>query len=91
MDAIKYQIIDGIKCRFCEDNLPAFLVDQFLHIAIICIVWFVFFGKEVDKTLQERRLVDDSFAVNEVSLGRGVFQGLEIMRFITEDAALAVS
>lgn len=52
MDAIKYQIIDGIKCRFCEDNLPAFLVDQFMHIAIICIVWFVFFGKEVDYTLQ---------------------------------------
>lgn len=49
------------------------------------------FGKEVDKTLQERRLFDDSFAVNEVSLSRGVFQGLEIMRFITEDAALAVS
>lgn len=91
MDAIKYQIIDGIKCRFCEDNLHAFLVDQFMHIAIICIVWFVFFGKEVDKTLQERRLFDDSFAVNEVSLSRGVFQGLEIMRFITEDAALAVS
>ena len=44
-----------------------------------------------DKTLQERRLLDDSFAVNEVSLSRGVFQGLEIMRFITEDAALAVS
>ena len=44
-----------------------------------------------DKTLQERRLFDDSFAVNEVSLSRGVFQGLEIMRFITEDAALAVS
>lgn len=72
-------------------RLPAFLVDQFMHIAIICIVWFVFFGKEVDKTLQERRLFDDSFAVNEVSLSRGVFQGLEIMRFITEDAALAVS
>lgn len=42
-------------------------------------------------SLQERRLFDDSFAVNEVSLGRGVFQGLEIMRFITDDAALAVS
>ena len=40
---------------------------------------------------QERRLFDDSFAVNEVPLSRGVFQGLEIMRFITEDAALAVS
>ena len=44
-----------------------------------------------DKTLQERRLFDDSFAVNEVSISRSVFQGLEIMRFITEDAALAVS
>lgn len=44
-----------------------------------------------DKTLHERRLFDDSFAVNEVSLSRGVFQGLEIMRFITEDAAFAVS
>lgn len=42
-------------------------------------------------SLQERRLFDDSFVVNEVSLSRGVFQGLEIMRFITEDAALAVS
>lgn len=42
-------------------------------------------------SLQERRLFDDSFAVNEVSLSRGVFQGLEIMRFIAEDAALAVS
>lgn len=42
-------------------------------------------------SLQERRLLDDSFAVNEVSLSRGVFQGLAIMRFITEDAALAVS
>ena len=41
--------------------------------------------------LQEIRLFDDSFAVNEVSLSRGVFQGLEIMRFITDDAALAVS
>ena len=88
---VTHFVIDWIKCRFCEDNLPAFLVDQFMHIAIICILWFVFFGKEVDYTLQERRLFDDSFAVNEVSLSRGVFQGLEIMRFITEDAALAVS
>lgn len=61
---VTHFVIDWIKCRFCEDNLPAFLVDQFMHIAIICIVWFVFFGKEVDYTLQERRLFDDSFAVN---------------------------
>ena len=38
-----------------------------------------------------RGLFDNSFAVDEVSISRGVFQGLEIMRFITEDAALAVS
>ena len=42
-------------------------------------------------SLQEKRLFDDSFAVNEVSVSRGVFQGLEVMRLITEDAALAVS
>lgn len=46
-------VIDWIKCRFCKDNLHAFLVDQFMHIAIICIVWFVFFGKEVDYTFLE--------------------------------------
>lgn len=39
---VSHFVIDWIKCRFCEDNLPAFLVDQFMHIAIICIVWFVF-------------------------------------------------
>lgn len=50
---VTHFVIDWIKCRFCEDNLPAFLVDQFMHIAIICIVWFVFFGKEVDYTFLE--------------------------------------
>ena len=50
---VSHFVIDWIKCRFCEDNLPAFLVDQFMHIAIICIVWFVFFGKEVDYTFLE--------------------------------------
>lgn len=51
MDAIKYQINRLDKVQILR-RLPAFLVDQFMHIAIICIVWFVFFGKEVDYTLQ---------------------------------------
>lgn len=50
---VSHFVIDWIKCRFCEDNLPAFLADQFMHIAIISIVWFVFFGKDVDYTFLE--------------------------------------
>ena len=87
--------LDAMKVRSCMTLFDAISPDD-----IFAQVLDTFYdGKRceftlsaiADKTLQERRLFDDSFAVDEISLSRGVFQGLEIMRFITEDAALAVS
>ena len=37
---ISHFIIDVIKCKCYKDSLSTFLADQFLHIAIIAILWF---------------------------------------------------
>ncbi len=41
---ISHFTIDFIKCKFCKDTLRTFLIDQFLHIAVICILWFMLYG-----------------------------------------------
>lgn len=45
---VSHFVIDWIKCKFCKDNLPTFLADQFIHISIISVVWTVFYGTDVD-------------------------------------------
>lgn len=37
-------IIDLIKCKCYQDSLSTFLADQFLHIIIIGVLWFVLYG-----------------------------------------------
>ena len=38
---VSHFIADWIKCRFCKNTLPTFLADQFVHIAIIAILWYL--------------------------------------------------
>ena len=44
---ISHFIIDVIKCKCYKDSLSTFLADQFLHIAIIIILWFALYGDEI--------------------------------------------
>ncbi len=44
---VSHFITDWIKCRFCKNTLPTFLADQFVHIAIIAILWYAFYGTEI--------------------------------------------
>ena len=44
---ISHFIIDVIKCKCYKDSLSTFLADQFLHIAIIAILWFSLYGDEI--------------------------------------------
>ena len=39
---ISHFIIDLVKCKCCKESLSTFLADQFLHIAIIVVLWFSF-------------------------------------------------
>ena len=40
-------IIDLKKCKIKSDSLYTFLIDQLCHILVICILWFLLFGKEL--------------------------------------------
>ena len=44
---ISHFIIDLAKCRCCKDSLLTFLADQFLHIAIIGVLWFSLYGEGI--------------------------------------------
>lgn len=43
---ISHFIIDWFKCRCCKDSLSTFLTDQFLHFAIIGVLWFSLYRAE---------------------------------------------
>ena len=45
---ISHFIIDLLKCWCCKDSLSTFLVDQFLHIAVIVVLWFSLYGEEIE-------------------------------------------
>ena len=45
---ISHFAIDLIKCRFCSDSLSMFLADQFLHVAIIVVLWFSLYGEGIE-------------------------------------------
>lgn len=45
---ISHFVIDSVKCRCCKDSISTFLVDQFLHIAIIVTLWFSLCGEETE-------------------------------------------
>ena len=45
---ISHFIIDLVKCRCCKDSLSTFLADQFLHIAIIGVLWFSLYGEGIE-------------------------------------------
>ena len=41
-------IIDMVKCKFCEDNLCSFIIDQVCHIAVIVILWYALFRTDIE-------------------------------------------
>lgn len=41
-------LIDLFKCKCCKYSLSTFLLDQFLHIAIIVVLWFFLYGAGID-------------------------------------------
>lgn len=41
-------LIDLVKCKCCKESLSTFLADQFLHIAIIIVLWFSLYKEEID-------------------------------------------
>jgi hypothetical protein len=45
---ITHFVIDLIKCKVREDSLTIFLADQFSHIAVIVVLWFVLYGKVIE-------------------------------------------
>lgn len=45
---ISHFIIDWGKCKRSKDSLSTFLVDQFLHIAIIVVLWFSLYGEGIE-------------------------------------------
>lgn len=47
---ISHFIIDLVKCKRCKESLSTFLVDQFLHIAIIVVLWFSLYKEGIEFT-----------------------------------------
>ncbi len=45
---ISHFIIDLVKCKCCKESLSTFLADQFLHIAIIIVLWFSLYKEGID-------------------------------------------
>jgi hypothetical protein len=45
---ISHFIIDLLKCWCCKDSLSTFLVDQFLHITVIGVLWLSLYGEEIE-------------------------------------------
>ena len=45
---ISHFIIDLVKCKCCKNSLSTFLADQFLHIAIIVVLWFSLYGEGIE-------------------------------------------
>lgn len=45
---ISHFIIDLIKCKCLKDSLSTFLTDQFLHIAIIVVLWYSLYGDGIE-------------------------------------------
>ena len=45
---ISHFIIDLVKCKCCKNSLSTFLADQFLHIAIIVVLWFSLYGEGLE-------------------------------------------
>lgn len=44
---ITHLIIDLLKCKFYDNSLPLFLTDQLCHIAVISVLWFLLYGKDI--------------------------------------------
>lgn len=40
--------IDLLKCRISKDTLRSFIIDQICHIAVIVILWYVLFRKDIE-------------------------------------------
>lgn len=40
-------IIDMVKCKLCEDSLRTFLIDQLCHVAVVCALWLVLYGSNL--------------------------------------------
>ena len=45
---ISHFIIDLVKCKCCKESLSTFLADQFLHIAIIVVLWFSLYKEGIE-------------------------------------------
>ena len=45
---ISHFIIDLVKCKCCKVSLSTFLADQFLHIAIIVVLWFSLYKEGIE-------------------------------------------
>lgn len=50
---LSHLIIDCFKCKQKKNTITLFLVDQFMHMATIGILWIIIFEKEIDLTLFE--------------------------------------
>ena len=45
---VSHFIIYWIRCKCCKESLSTFLTDQFLHIAIIVVLWLSLYGEEIE-------------------------------------------
>ena len=43
---VTHFMIDFVKCKMKVNSLCTFLVDQFCHIMVIAVLWFLLYGKE---------------------------------------------